>query len=61
MYYHPVIGIVIFILAVILSFLLGRLYIKSRLNLFSNNQNKNNTSMPKGDVTAPDAPWLNEK
>ena len=61
MYYHPIIGITIFILAVILSFLLGKLYIRNKLNLFSNNRNKKNATLPKGDVTAPDAPWLNEK
>ena len=61
MYYHPIIGIIIFIFAVILSFLLGKLYIRNKLNLFSNSRNKKNTTLPKGDVTAPDAPWLNEK
>ena len=61
MYYHPIIGIMIFILAVVLSFILGRLYIKSKLNLSTRNQNNKNNGLPKGEITAPDAPWLNEK
>ncbi len=61
MYYHPIIGIIIFMFAVIVAFLLGKSYIRNKLNLFHNNRNKKKTTLPKGDVTAPDAPWLNEK
>ena len=61
MYYHPIIGVTIFILAIILSFILGRLYIRKKLNLVSSNIDKKNSSFPKGEVTAPDAPWLEKK
>ena len=40
MYYHPLIGISIFIMAVIISFILGRFYIKKKLNLVYNNKVK---------------------
>ena len=61
MYYHPIIGITIFMIAIILSFFLGRLYLKKKLNLFSRTQKKRSMILPKGDITAPDAPWLKEK
>ncbi len=61
MYYHPLIGISIFLLAVFFSFMLGRLYIKKKLNLVFNKNDKNKTPLPKGEITAPDAPWLDKK
>lgn len=61
MYYHPIIGITIFVLAIIFAFILGRFYIKKKLNLISNKQNSKDTNIPKGEVTAPDAPWLDKK
>ncbi len=60
MYYHPFLGITIFIVAIVLSFFLGRVYIKKKLNLNSYNKNKK-ISLPKGEITSPDAPWLNKK
>tara|TARA_B100002052_G_C15755163_1_gene539663 strand:- start:654 stop:839 length:186 start_codon:yes stop_codon:yes gene_type:complete len=60
MYYHPIIGIIIFVSAVIFAFILGRLYIKKKLNLISNKQNAKNSNIPKGEVTSPDAPWLDK-
>ena len=61
MYYHPLIGISIFIMAVIISFILGRLYIKKKLNLVYNDKVKKKSPLPKGEITAPDAPWLDNK
>ena len=60
MYYHPFLGITIFIVAIVLSFFLGRVYIKKKLNLNSYNKNKK-IPLPKGEITSPDAPWLNKK
>jgi len=60
MYYHPLIGITIFIIAIILSFILGRLYLKKKLNLFNLNRKKKAISLPKGEITSPDAPWLDK-
>jgi len=60
MYYHPLIGVSIFLVAVIFSFILGRLYFKKKLNLdYQKNVNKK-TPLPKGEITAPDAPWLDK-
>ena len=63
MIYHPIIGIFIFISAIILSFLLGkyafRKYKKNnKPELETLKPNKQINSPPKGDITAPDAPWL---
>ena len=64
MYYHPLIGILIFFGAIILSFFLGKYaYIKYKRNL--NNENlellkttNKSAAPPQGEITAPDAPWL---
>ena len=61
MYYHPIIGVTIFLIAIITSFILGRLYIKKKLNLVSNNKDKKHSPLPKGEITAPDAPGLDKK
>tara|TARA_B100001059_G_C17326398_1_gene329097 strand:+ start:199 stop:399 length:201 start_codon:yes stop_codon:yes gene_type:complete len=66
MYYHPIIGIIIFIIAVVISFYIGRFLLKKsnkkKISSFNgeNDQIKNN-SIPKGEITSPDAPWLKEK
>ena len=66
MYYHPIIGIIIFIIAIIISFYLGRLFLKKseqkKISSFKGENDKiKNTSIPKGEITSPDAPWLKEK
>ena len=60
MYYHPLIGISIFILAIIFSFILGRLYLKKKLDLLNLNRKKKTIPLPKGEITSPDAPWLDK-
>ena len=64
MYYHPLIGIFIFLGAVILSFFLGKYaFRKYKRNL--NNENlellkttNKNVAPPQGEITAPDSPWM---
>ena len=65
MYYHPLIGIIIFFSAIIFSFLLGKLAYKKYLNRdaidsleLKKNSSGKVSSPPKGEITAPDAPWL---
>ena len=60
MHYHPLIGITIFIIAIIFSFILGRLYLKKKLNLSNRSKIKKTTPIPKGEITSPDAPWLDK-
>ena len=60
MYYHPLIGITIFILAIVFSFILGRSYINKKLKIFTRNDYKKKASLPKGEITSPDAPWLDK-
>ena len=68
MTYHPIIGIIIFFITVILSFLLG----KNAFNKYKSKEkkldlkvvklkNENSISKPpKGEITSPDAPWLKD-
>ena len=63
MYYHPLIGITIFLLAIVLSFFLGINSFKKYKNRLKNSnleilKNKNHSSPPQGEITAPDAPWI---
>ena len=57
MYYHPFIGILIFLVAIIISFVLGRLYIKKQ----HKSSDFKSSDLPKGEITSPDAPWLDKK
>ena len=59
MYYHPIMGILIFLFAIIVSFALGRLYIKKKFNFFNTDLKEKKTM--RGEITSPDAPWLDEK
>ena len=65
MSYHPIMGIIIFVVAMLISFYFGRLLLK--------NSQKNNkidqkvelvdikkAPVPKGEITSPDAPWLKD-
>ena len=61
MTYHPLIGITIFVLAIFISFIFGRMYLKKKLNIVTYSQNKKKHIIPKGDITSPDAPWLDNK
>ena len=62
MQYHPIIGIIIFLLAIIASFLLGKNAFKKFKSKTSNLEvlkaKSKISSPPKGEITAPDAPWL---
>ena len=69
MTYHPIIGILIFLLTIILSFFLGKNAFKkykskekfTNLRVLEKNEKQSYVSAPpKGDVTSPDAPWLNK-
>ena len=60
MQYHPVIGILIFIFAIILSFILGRYLMHNRKEKF-NSSKLEQDNLSQGEITSPDAPWLNKK
>ena len=61
MYYHPLIGITIFFIAIIFSFVLGKFYIKKKMNFIFRNNDEKKSTLPKGEITAPDDPWLDKK
>ena len=60
MFYHPIMGITIFVIAVIISFILGRLYIRKKIGIIPSDKNNKKTNLPKGEITSPDAPWLDK-
>ena len=67
MNYHPLLGISIFFITIIISFLLGRNAYKkykkrgakTEFNVIKSNNNFRGKP-PKGEITSPDAPWLKE-
>ena len=64
MQYHPIIGIIIFLVAIFLAFLLGKNAFKkyknkiNTTNLEATKTRKKASSPPLGEITSPDAPWL---
>ena len=68
MNYHPLMGISIFFIAIIISFFLGRKLIKtnipfSKIHKVTDNYSsrKKKFSPTKGEITSPDAPWLQKE
>ena len=65
MAYHPILGILIFLVSVLLAYFLGRKLIKNKItrnnSLKLPNVKLKNTLPPKGEITSPDAPWLKDK
>ncbi len=61
MHYHPLIGILIFLIAVVISFKLGKYYIKKKQDKVSKLNHQIKVNLPKGEITSPDAPWLDNK
>ena len=64
--YHPIMGISIFIVCLILAYYLGRKILlqsfkspKNKVQRFIGKNLKNNTRS-EGDASSPDAPWLNK-
>ncbi len=68
MSYHPIIGILIFFITIILSFYLGKNTFKKyrnkekkiNLTVLETKKKASYVSPPKGDITSPDAPWLKD-
>jgi len=59
MTYHPIIGISIFIISLIIAYYIGS-YIAKKYNS-SKNTSERLKKTDLGDAAAPDAPWMNEK
>ena len=68
MTYHPIMGIMIFLITIVIAFFIGKNVFKKHkgvekkpdiLELESKNKN-NYQKPPKGDITSPDAPWLKD-
>ena len=59
MTYHPIMGISIFIISLIIAYYIGT-YISKKYKS-KNNVSEKLKKTDLGDAAAPDAPWMNEK
>ena len=56
LYYHPVMGITIFVLSVVLAYFIGKWAVKK-----SRQRWQARYDAPVPDAAAPDAPWIEDK
>ena len=62
MNYHPIMGIFIFILSLVIAYLIGKIITKKNIFKWKKNPNQNkSSSMEIGDANSPDAPWMKKK
>ena len=66
LHYHPIMGIAVFVLSIVTAYIIGRKIVshKGGKNNFTQKYivaNFIKKSPPKGDISSPDAPWLNNK
>ena len=61
MYYHPLIGVTIFIISILLSFILGHYLMRNKKNKMIKLTKIEKNNITKGEVPSPDAPWLKNK
>ena len=59
MTYHPIIGISIFIISLIIAYYIGTYIAKKYKSSRNVSEKLKKTDL--GDAAAPDAPWMNEK
>ena len=62
MNYHPIMGIFIFILSLVIAYLIGKIITKKNIFKWKKNPNQNKSSNVEiGDANSPDAPWMKKK
>ena len=62
MNYHPIMGILIFLLSIVIAYFIGKVITKK--NIFrwkKDNQVSTKSSKNIGDANSPDAPWMKEE
>ena len=61
MNYHPIMGILIFILCIFLAYLIGKIMTKNNILKWKRTDNSKKESLDIGDANSPDAPWMKDK
>tara|TARA_A100001037_G_scaffold163910_1_gene147566 strand:- start:3338 stop:3526 length:189 start_codon:yes stop_codon:yes gene_type:complete len=62
MNYHPIMGILIFILSLVIAYFIGKIITKKNIFKWRRNPNpKMSSSEEIGDANSPDAPWMKKK
>ena len=61
MSYHPIMGILILILCVILAYLIGKIITKKNILRWKSSDKDNKKPLDIGDANSPDAPWMKDK
>ena len=61
MNYHPIMGILILILCVVLAYLIGKIITKKNILKWKRTDIDSKKSVDIGDANSPDAPWMKDK
>ncbi|HIK87035.1 MAG TPA: hypothetical protein EYG07_00915 [Alphaproteobacteria bacterium] len=62
MNYHPIMGILILILCILIAYFIGKIITKNNILKWRKTKNYNDDSVDVvGDANSPDAPWMKNK
>ena len=62
MNYHPIMGILILILCILIAYFIGKIITKNNILKWRKTKNYNDASVDVvGDANSPDAPWMKNK
>jgi hypothetical protein len=62
MNYHPIMGILILILCILIAYFIGKIIAKNNILKWRKTKNHNDDSVDVvGDANSPDAPWMKNK
>ena len=62
MNYHPIMGILILILCILIAYFIGKIITKNNILKWRKTKNYNDDSVDVvGDANSPDAPWMKSK
>ena len=62
MNYHPIMGILILVLCILIAYFIGKIITKNNILKWRKTKNDNDGSVDVvGDANSPDAPWMKNK
>jgi hypothetical protein len=62
MNYHPIMGILILVLCILIAYFIGKIITKNNILKWRKTKNYNDDSVDVvGDANSPDAPWMKNK
>ena len=61
MNYHPIMGILILILCIVLAYLIGKIITKKNILRWKSSDKDSKKPLDIGDANSPDAPWMKDK